>query len=109
MLHHSINLKCPGSSIMPIILRHVPPGNQHISKYPQGKHCCHANAKDQRPMDTAAGLLLVVVFFFLIRCPFCLCRWWAVMDNVLFISASDNLRCCLCCGVADSAFWHLWW
>src|SRR6266699_6026606 len=47
-----IGLEGAGSAIMPVVLRHIPPLYRYSSKYPQGEHCCHANAKDQRPMDT---------------------------------------------------------
>src|SRR5207245_1592829 len=102
--YHCIYLKRAGSAIMPVVLRHVPPVDRYISKYPQTEHDKHANAKYQRPMNTAAGswfLFLILV----LGCSLCL-RWRRIMDNVLFISTSDNLRCCLRCCVADRAFWR---
>src|SRR5438105_4405823 len=87
---------------MPVVLRHDPPGNKHIPKYPKNEHCCHANAKDQGPMDTASWPRS---FFLFLDCSLWL-RRWAVVDHIPAVAASDNRRVCGCCCVADRASWH---
>src|SRR2546421_10165016 len=57
MAYHCINLERARSSIMPIILRHVPPGNKHTSTYPQEQHYDHTNAQDKHRVQATTRSL----------------------------------------------------